>query len=108
MKRIIFIAGLLLVASTAYADQYVNGYTKKDGTTVDSYYRSTPNSSYNDNYSVKGNTNPYTSERGTAAPTYTDRSPEYNNRTLGNTGTIDNSNSFSSPYGTTKKDKHGY
>lgn len=56
----------LLFASTSFADQYVQGYTRKDGTYVQGYTRSSPNSSVRDNYSYKGNSNPYTGETGSS------------------------------------------
>lgn len=80
MKKLIALVGmvLLLVAGIAAADQYVRGYTKKDGTYVQPHYRSSPNNSYNDNWSVKPNSNPYTGERGTREPTYNDKPPSNN------------------------------
>lgn len=59
------IATLLLVSSLGVsADQWVNGYTRQNGTYVAPYVRSNPNSTTFDNYSTRGNTNPYTGERG--------------------------------------------
>jgi len=78
-KTIILIAALLAFASIAAADEYVNGYVRKDGTYVQPHYRSSPNSSKWDNYSSKGNTNPYTGEKGSQ------------------------SNEYSNPYGSTYK-----
>ncbi len=49
-------------------DVPVDGYTKKDGTYVEPYYRTPPNDTKEDNYSTKGNTNPYTGEKGTKDP----------------------------------------
>lgn len=86
MKFFIALLGVAIFAGTAIADQYVNGYTRKDGTYVDGYHRSSPNSSYNDNYSVKGNSNPYNGESGTNSRTYNDRTPDYNTKTYGNPG----------------------
>lgn len=86
MKTVVTLMALLLATTSAFADQYVNGYTRKDGTYVNGYYRSSPDSSYNNNYSVRGNTNPYTGERGTNSPTYNDRTPEYNRSTYGDSG----------------------
>lgn len=63
-KTVILIVALLAFASVASADEYVNGYFRKDGTYVQPHYRSSPNSTKTDNYSTKGNTNPYTGERG--------------------------------------------
>ena len=47
------------------SDVYVRGYTRKNGTYVKPHYRSRPNSSIRDNWSTKGNTNPYTGRQGT-------------------------------------------
>ena len=54
-------------------DTYVKGYTKKDGTYVPAHHRSSPNSSKSDNWSTKGNTNPYTGKAGAKDP-YSDSS----------------------------------
>lgn len=50
------------------SDVSVKGYTKKDGTYVSSYKRTSPNSSKSDNFSTKGNVNPYTGKKGTKNP----------------------------------------
>ena len=42
----------------------VSGYTTKRGTYVQPYYRSNSNSKKYDNYSSKGNSNPYTGKKG--------------------------------------------
>ncbi|MGP8216230.1 MAG: hypothetical protein ACLQQ4_11735 [Bacteroidia bacterium] len=42
----------------------VHSYNKKNGTHVDSYNRTKPNKTKTDNYSSKGNTNPYTGKKG--------------------------------------------
>ncbi len=62
--------GLALVALVAtvtavQADQYVSGYTRRDGKYVRGYYRSSPNNTVRDNYSYSGNRNPYTGTTGT-------------------------------------------
>jgi hypothetical protein len=46
----------------------VQGYTKKDGTYVAPHVRTTPNNSKYDNWSTKGNANPYTGKPGTKDP----------------------------------------
>jgi hypothetical protein len=55
----------LALSAMASAQTYVHGYTKKDGTFVAPHYRSSPNSTKLDNYSTKGNINPYTGKLGT-------------------------------------------
>jgi hypothetical protein len=46
----------------------VRGYTRRDGTYVAPHVRTAPNSSKMDNWSTKGNVNPYTGKRGTKSP----------------------------------------
>lgn len=64
------IAGLALAAfcSATTAQVRVRGHFRKDGTYVAPHYRSSPNSSRSDNYSARGNYNPYTGRRGTEDP----------------------------------------
>jgi len=61
-------AALVCCASQAAAQVRVEGYYRKDGTYVAPHYRSSPNSSKEDNYSTKGNYNPYTGKKGTQDP----------------------------------------
>lgn len=72
MKRLSTGAALImaLFVSTAHADNYVSGYTKSNGTYVAPHFRSSQDNSYNNNWSVKGNTNPYTGQAGTKQPQY--------------------------------------
>ncbi|MFF2048077.1 hypothetical protein ACFVUR_09530 [Stenotrophomonas bentonitica] len=64
--------GIALVSMTlsggAAAQQYVNGYTRADGTYVNGHYRSQSNSTKLDNYSTQGNQNPYNGRNGTVDP----------------------------------------
>jgi hypothetical protein len=46
----------------------VSGYTRKDGTYVAPSHATDPNGTKNDNYSTKGNVNPYTGKAGTKKP----------------------------------------
>lgn len=57
-----------LAAPAVQAADYVSGYTRSDGTYVQPHYRSSPDSSKWNNYSTKGNTNPYTGQRGSQSP----------------------------------------
>ncbi len=54
-----------LISFVAKAQVHVNGYTRKDGTYVAPHMRSSPNSIKQDNWSTKGNINPYTGKIGT-------------------------------------------
>lgn len=58
----------IATAGTASAQVYVDGYTKNNGTYVQPHYRSSPNNTTLDNYSTRGNVNPYTGAIGTRDP----------------------------------------
>lgn len=58
------IAAMLAVGLVAQA-KTTKGYIKKDGTYVAPHQKTAPNKSKDDNYSTKGNTNPYTGKKGT-------------------------------------------
>lgn len=80
MKAILIAAALSATSLAASADTYVRGHVRSNGTYVAPHVRSSPNSVQFDNYSAKGNTNPYTGQRGSgpselypSAP----RSPDY-------------------------------
>ena len=72
LKYIIFALITTCLMSSSYAisnsDVNVKGYYKNNGTYVPQHYRSNPNSTTNDNWSTKGNTNPYTGKKGTQNP----------------------------------------
>jgi hypothetical protein len=73
---------LTLLCNFVFAkDVYIKPHTRSDGTYVQGHYRTAPNSSQYDNYSTKGNYNPYTGQAGTVEPQPTYQSPSYpNNR----------------------------
>lgn len=58
-------AVLVLLALAAVAQVHVRGYVRRDGTYVQPHYRSNPDGNFNNNWSTKGNINPYTGEPGT-------------------------------------------
>jgi hypothetical protein len=81
MKQLI-IATLLACAvfpSFAMGAERVNGYMKQNGTYVAPHWRSESNSTRNDNYTTKGNSNPYNGNKG-----YEPRANGYNNNNWGN------------------------
>lgn len=55
----------------------VSGYTRSNGTYVDSYTRTMPNSTNHDNFSTYGNVNPYTETVGSRARDYSTESYNY-------------------------------
>lgn len=68
MKKLFGLLVVLLcfaVASLDAKDVHVKGYTRKDGTYVAPHVRTSPNKTKSDNYSTKGNMNPYTGKVGT-------------------------------------------
>lgn len=69
----LILAILTSVTSSAEAQVHVRGYTRRDGTYVAPHYRSSPNHTTADNYSTRGNVNPYTGEPGTRDPEPTSR-----------------------------------
>ena len=77
MKKLFSLVALLVlfsITSAAFADEYVRGYFRRDGTYVPGYYRSSPDSNPYNNYSFPGNVNPYTGKRAPGNPdTYIDR-----------------------------------
>jgi hypothetical protein len=72
--------------SLLFADEYVNGYYRDDGTYVRGYYKSSPNSTNYDNYSTYGNTNPYTGSTGTKPQDYSSESSNYGSGQIIQTG----------------------
>jgi hypothetical protein len=81
MKRLIAAVALLAMAAPAVGQVHVRGYYKKDGTYVQPHERSSPNDTTLDNYSTRGNVNPYTGQPGTKdpyqSPTYRSTTPSY-------------------------------
>ena len=57
----------IVLPDTAHArsDQQVRGYVKQNGTYVQPYRRTHKDSTYNNNYSTRGNVNPYHGKAGT-------------------------------------------
>lgn len=79
MKTTITAVALALISLGAAAeDQTVRGYTRQNGTYVEPYHRSAPNGTTYDNYSTRGNVNPYTGAPGTRDPNYQRPQPSYN------------------------------
>jgi hypothetical protein len=70
MKTFLLIL-LLSISSLALADVHVRGHYRSNGTYVQPHYRSSPNGTTLDNFSTKGNVNPYTGKEGTVnSPIY--------------------------------------
>lgn len=104
---------LLAISSFAFGgDTYVNGYYRSNGTYVAPHYRSSPNQFKYDNYSSKGNTNPYTGTLGTQRNEFS-TPPSYNKSygggsLYGNSGSNLYGNSGSNLYGNSGSNLYGY
>jgi hypothetical protein len=82
-RSILFRSSILLAAAAvvfslanlASAQTYVQGHYRSNGTYVAPHYRSNPDGNFYNNWSTKGNINPYTGQRGARVtpPTYTPR-----------------------------------
>ena len=65
----------MCISSIVMADVHVRGHYRSNGTYVQPHYRSSPNGTTLDNYSTKGNVNPYTGQAGTVDPYKIDATP---------------------------------
>jgi hypothetical protein len=64
MKKIIGVVIILSCASASLGQNRVRTYVKKNGTVVHTHSRTKANRTKSDNYSTKGNRNPYTGKKG--------------------------------------------
>jgi hypothetical protein len=71
-SKIICLIFLIAIStpSLAVGSHRVSGYTKSNGTHVQSHMKTNSNHTQRDNWSSKPNTNPYTGKRGTKTPRY--------------------------------------
>lgn len=68
-KHCYFLFLFLLLAVIANSqDVFVSGYLRRDGLYIQPHYRTNPNGTLFDNYSTKGNINPYTGKPGWIDP----------------------------------------
>jgi hypothetical protein len=72
MKSVLLVGAalsvLVITPALAQSSHSVRGYTRKDGTYVAPHRATNPNSTRSDNWSTKGNVNPYTGKEGTIDP----------------------------------------
>lgn len=73
--KYIFLTSVILAVAACSAWSQANskhvkvkGYYRKNGTYVRPHYRTAPNSTNRDNFSTRGNTNPYTGKKGWIRP----------------------------------------
>lgn len=79
MKKLIFTIGLFGIISFASAQSTttVKSYTKKDGTYVQGYQKTSTDKTNSNNYSTQGNYNPNTGQQGTKPKDYSSESRSY-------------------------------
>jgi hypothetical protein len=65
---LIVLASLFTFVGISFADVYVRGYVRRDGTYVQPHWRSNPDTIPYNNWSCPGNVNPYTGRRATGNP----------------------------------------
>ena len=76
MKQLLLAAALTFAATVSQAQGVnqnshpVQGYTTSGGTYVQPHQQTNPNNNQRDNYSSRGNVNPYTGAVGTRNPKY--------------------------------------
>ena len=86
---LLFCLGLIF-AQTNTKHIRISGYYKKNGTYVQPYFRTAPNSTNRDNYSTKGNVNPYTGKSGWIEPDSKYNTLYYNTYSYSHQKTISN------------------
>ena len=58
----------MMFSISVFADTYVRGHYRKSGSYVQPHYRTNSNNTRLDNYSTRGNVNPYNGRVGTKDP----------------------------------------
>ncbi|MFZ2315621.1 MAG: hypothetical protein WAW86_08215 [Gammaproteobacteria bacterium] len=64
ITKYILLVSISIFSMSVLADVSVRGYQRNDGSYVQPHYRSNPNNNADDNWSTKGNANPYTGREG--------------------------------------------
>lgn len=80
------LAVIMLLSATAAHAEWVNGYTRSNGTYVQGHHRSAPDGNRFNNYSTQGNVNPYTGQAGRVNPYSTPNRFGASGRGFGSTG----------------------
>ena len=78
MTILVVLAIVCVTNLSAYADVYVRGYSRSNGTYVQPHYRSNPDGNFYNNWSTYPNVNPHTGAIGTRhTPSYSAASTHY-------------------------------
>jgi hypothetical protein len=70
VRRLLFACSCLIALATPAmaGDTSVGAYVRRDGTYVQPHYRSVPDGDRSNNWSTRGNVNPYTGQPGNHSP----------------------------------------
>lgn len=77
MRTLLIGAVLATLCASAFSQVRVDGHLRRDGAYVAPHYRSAPNHTPFDNYSTRGNVNPYTGQSGTVQPQFRTQTNPY-------------------------------
>lgn len=77
MKKFVFAILIAAISTSAFAQVRVRGHFRKDGTYVAPHVRTKPNNTRSDNWSTRGNVNPYTGRAGTQSPDRPNNDSDY-------------------------------
>jgi hypothetical protein len=83
------LSAIIAVPAVAQRSHSVRGYTRKDGTYVAPHRATNPNRTKADNWSTRGNVNPYTGKEGTVDPYRTRTTTSYPSTSYPTTETPD-------------------
>lgn len=79
MKYALILLAVISAPAIAQGSHAVRGYNRADGTYVQPHMQTNPNETKLDNWSTRGNSNPYTGREGTVDPyRSTERNPSGN------------------------------
>jgi hypothetical protein len=91
MRKWLFILMISLMPCMVFSQVHVKGYYKSNGTYVQPHMRSNPDGNQYNNWSTKGNVNPYTGKEGT-------KNVDNSNNSTTNTNNSTNVNNSNTSY----------
>jgi hypothetical protein len=77
VTAVVLLCAIASIPAFARGSVHVRGYYRSNGTYVAPYVRTAPNNTKVDNWSTKGNFNPYTGKEGTKSPYESLYTPSY-------------------------------
>ena len=86
VRNLLILLVFCALSCAAYADTWVNGYVKRDGTYVSGYYRRDSSTTHRGNYSAEYKSNPHTGATVTRARDYSSLARNYGDGHVIDTG----------------------